>query len=425
MPYTATTAERNINYQIAHQCPQCGAPITLGEADRFFVCDFCRVRSCISQKGYFRYLFTPSADVPESKDILYVPYWRFKGVLFTCTLENGIDYRFMDVSHLAMTEHTTLFPPSLGLRSQALPLKLVSAESNGIFLKPYGFRQTMALFNTQFNAPRHNAPAIHHDYIGETASLIFAPFYLNGRQLVDAILNEDTSVSLPDDLNIDTLKNCRPERETLFVPGLCPACGWDLTGERESLALVCRNCKTLWHARGNTLKQIKYGCVETDDDDALMIPFWRIRVAVSGIELASYADLVSVANLPKVVQPAWRDIPFMFWSPAFKIRPKTFLQLNRQLTFAQPQYELEQTFGNAAMHPVTLPATEAVESMKITLASIMRPARKLLPLLPDIAIQPTAIRLVFLPFTRRHHDFINPGLDVSINKNTLAHAANL
>ncbi|MDY6906267.1 MAG: hypothetical protein SWH61_16470 [Thermodesulfobacteriota bacterium] len=331
----------------------------------------------------------------------------------------------MDVSHLAMVEHTTLFPSTLGFRSQVLRLQLVSAENTGNFLRPKGFRETMDIFNKQFNAHRKNDPAIHQDYIGETASLIYSPFYLDGRQLVDAVLNEDTSARLSDDLDMDELDTCRPERETLFLPGLCPACGWDLTGDRESLALVCRNCDTLWRARGDTLKQIRYGRVETKDTDALLMPFWRIEAGVSGIELATYADLVKVANLPKVPQPGWQDIPFMFWAPAFKITPQIFLRLNRQFTFAQPQYELTQTFGEAEMHPITLPVTEAVESLKITMAAILRPPKKMLPLLPDIAIKPTAIRLVLVPFSRRHHDLFNADLNVSINKNTLAHAANL
>lgn len=425
MRYTATTAEKSINYQVEHQCPQCGAPITLGEADRFFECEFCRVRSFISQKGYFRYLFPPSTAVPPGKEILYIPYWRFKGALFSCSLEDGVDHRFIDVSHLALTEHAAHFPPSLGLRAQALRLKLVSADSAGTFLRPGGLRETMAVFHTRLNAQRANNPVIHQDYIGETASLIYSPFYLNGRQLVDAILNEDTGTALAENMDIASLPTCRPERETRFVPGLCPACGWDLTGDRQSLALVCRNCETLWHAGGDRLKRIRFGCSVTGDEYALLMPFWQIAATVRGITLASYANLVQVANLPKVVQPDWHDQPFTFWAPAFKIRPKTFLRLNKKVTFAQPRDELTQGFGQRPMHPVTLPATEAVETMKITLAAIMRPAKKMMPRLPDITITPTAITLVFLPFTQRHHDLFNPALNVSINKNTLAHAANI
>jgi len=84
---------------IEHQCPQCGAPAVLKETDRLFACEFCRVKSYLLQNDFFRYMLPNSA--PENKDLLFFPYWRFKGMLFSC-VENGIKHRFIDISHQAV-----------------------------------------------------------------------------------------------------------------------------------------------------------------------------------------------------------------------------------------------------------------------------------------------------------------------------------
>jgi hypothetical protein len=101
------------------------------ETDRLFTCEFCRVKSYLVAKDVFRYLF--SSQAPESKNLLYFPYWRFKGMLFSCA-GNGVVHKFVDVSHQAVL--SPLFPVSLGLRSQALKLKFVKRETAGRFLKP-------------------------------------------------------------------------------------------------------------------------------------------------------------------------------------------------------------------------------------------------------------------------------------------------
>ena len=106
--------EECINFLIEHQCPQCGAPAIMEETDRLFTCEFCRVKSYLVAEDVFRYLLPSQA--PESKNLLYFPYWRFKGMLFSCA-GSGIAHKFVDVSHQAVLSH--LFPNSLGLRSQA------------------------------------------------------------------------------------------------------------------------------------------------------------------------------------------------------------------------------------------------------------------------------------------------------------------
>jgi len=415
-----------MHFQVTHQCPQCGAPVTLGEADRFFVCPYCRVRSCIDQKGYFRYLLSPSERSAKRDDLFYIPYWRFKGTLFTCATETGIGHRFMDLSRLALAATGDGLPRSLGFRTQSLPLSLVSADNRGRFLTPGNLKDTMADFDRQFVTGRGKEDIVFREYIGEMVSLIYSPVYLSGRTLHDAILDEPVRTFAADDLDLETLATCRPERETQFISGLCPHCGWDLDGDAESLALVCRNCDSLWRPHKNQLARIRYGCVTgPDSGDSVLLPFWRIEADISGVDLASYADLVRLANLPRAVQPGWEKQPFAFWTPAFKIRPKIFLRLGKQLSLTQPEVVLSETIDKRPLYPVTLPPGEAMESMKIILAAVLRPARTWIPELPGITLKPKKITLSFLPFTERHHDLYAPSINVSINKAILSHATNL
>ncbi|MCP4722479.1 MAG: hypothetical protein GY860_23720, partial [Desulfobacteraceae bacterium] len=189
--------------------------------------------------------------------------------------------------------------------------------------------------------------------------------------------------------------------------------------------LICRNCQTLWRARGNKLGKIKYGCAKPAHSNDVMIPFWRIKAEISPIAMASYADLVRMGNLPKAVQKKWETQDLYFWAPAFKIRPKIFLRLNTQLAITQPDPPLEKKIRKNIHLPVNLPSWEAVQSIKITLASLVRPLKDHLPGLSEASIVPENINLVFLPFEPRHHEYFHQDLNVAINKNILALSGNL
>jgi len=80
---------------------------------------------------------------------------------------------------------------------------------------------------------------------------------------------------------------------------------------------------------------------------------------------------------------------------------------------------------DAKLYPVTLPIEEALESLTINLASFMKPQRNLFPKLKDITITPKSYLLVYIPFIEKHHEFIQPELHLTINKNRLALASNL
>ena len=110
---------KSSNLLIEHQCPQCGAPATLEETDHLFSCEFCRVKSYLLSR-VFRYVLPHNA--PSNKELVFLPYWRFKGMLFFC-ISNGIKQKIVDVSQQGIS--SPLFPPSLSCdlhKNETLPM---------------------------------------------------------------------------------------------------------------------------------------------------------------------------------------------------------------------------------------------------------------------------------------------------------------
>jgi hypothetical protein len=101
------------------------------------------------------------------------------------------------------------------------------------------------------------------------------------------------------------------------------------------------------------------------------------------------------------------------------------LRLARALTLAPPPAELDTVLPTRGVHTANLPLKEALETIKINLASFLRPASRVPELLPGIEIQPQKYRLVFLPFSERHHDLVNTDLHLAVAKSHLRLAANL
>jgi hypothetical protein len=420
MLVSATNAEKSIKLLIEHQCPQCGAPATLTETDRLVQCEFCKVTSYLTSRGCFRYMLPCSA--PAQQHLIYFPFWRFKGMLFSC-VPNELRHRFIDVSHRAVD--SKIFPVSVGLRSQALKLRFVLPESQGHFLRPtLSLEAALSTFERRFQRDLPQ-PVFYQCHIGENLSLIYAPFYLD-HKLYDAVLNKPLSGKPPEGFNPLDWPGGAPGRQIEFKSALCPHCGWDLKGQREAAVLHCRNCDSAWQPDAKAFRQVPFGHIPAGGEETVYLPFWRIRAAVGGIAIESYADLVRLANLPKAVQPGWEDIGFRFWTMAFKVRPRSFIGLASKMTLAQPREEPQRTLPSAGrLFPVTLGVDEAVESLKANLASYAKPRRQLFPRLAEITVRPLSALLVYVPFREKSHEYVQPDYHIVVNKQQLALAKHL
>lgn len=377
------------------------------------------MNSYLQSDGPFRYLLPNSA--PEGKSLIFVPYWRLKGMMFSCS-SNEIRHRIVDVSQQAI--QSDIFPPSVGLRSQALKLKFATFDTPGQFLPPIlGKNAITELVDRRFSSlfPK---PIVYQAYIGDTVSMIYAPYYVDGK-LFDAVLNKPVSSILDADSAVYDLEGRQPDWTIRFLPTLCPHCGWDLKGKRDALVLHCENCDSAWKATKKGFARLSASHLPDTSDAVVYMPFWRIKASITGIQLESYADLIRTANLPKAVLSGMEKIQFHFWSLAFKVRPENFLKLSTAITLAQPTDKLSPGPPRGARYPVTLPLKEAVESLKINLAAFIKPRRKMMEILPKIEISPKSFILVYLPFQEKQHEYVQPRLTMAINKNLLAHARNL
>jgi DNA-directed RNA polymerase subunit RPC12/RpoP len=403
---------------IDHQCPQCGAPATLEETERLYTCPFCRVKSYLVTRDYFRYMLPHAA--PAGQTLVFLPYWRFKGSFFV-SLPGGIKTRIVDVSQQAVS--SPMFPVSLGLRSQTLKLRFVAPENEGVFLKPQvSSKELLRLAEETFTSPIRD-PMFAKAFVGDSMSQIYSPFYVTD-QVFDGVLNRPVSPAPPEGFDVSKMEGGKPDWRIEFIPTLCPSCGWDLQGEKNALALSCKNCNSLWMNKGTGFIKLEFGLFPAETPDSVYLPFYRIRAEVSGIKLDSYADLVKTANMAKVVQAGWEEKPFRFWTPAFKIRPDDFLFFSRNMTLSQPPKEYVAELPQGEVLPVTMPLPDAVESLKINLASFVKPAR-MLQALDTVQIKAKSVVLVYIPFQKSGKELFQPAFNLRTNKTLLEYAKNL
>ncbi len=399
---------RSLNIVIDHQCPQCGAPVELAESDRLLLCEYCRVKSYLLPQDIFHYAF-PN-NIPEHEDLIMVPYWRFKGMEFSCRT-NGIKSRAVDFSRLALG--LSEFPSSMGVRSQVLHFHYARPDEEGRFLAPNSDRKKILAISEG----HVDKDTFHRGYIGETESLLYFPFYLED-YIFDGVTNKPVSPKLPYEYELFKVGAANDTEEIIpvhFVPTLCHHCGWDMSGDRDSLVLTCSNCKSVWLPLKDGWKRVEAVYFAGELQGELYLPFWQMEVEVAGIRLNSYEDLLDIANIPRRLQPTWEVDHFSFWSLAFKMRPKEFMRFNSHLTVMQPHYEEEEGLPEGEIQAVNICPKEALETCKISLANVLSD-KDLLVDLPDIEFKLKSFRLVYMPFTMSRNELSQEMFNLHLQK---------
>jgi hypothetical protein len=301
-----------------------------------------------------------------------------------------------------------------------MKMTFVTTETQGTFL-----RFTLKAIDILDRAGRlssgpHLKQVLHRAYIGETMSVIYLPLYIENHSLFDAVLNRRIA-HLPDsDEVFERFIQQNPQWDLTYVATLCPQCGWNLEGKRDSVILTCSNCDTIWEVCKGVFHRIPYRIVPGRGENSVYLPFWKTSArAEGGVDIRSFADFIRITNQPRILSQKWDNEPMHFWSPAFKIRPKVFLNLSRQFTLSQRTYEAEETIKGKRLFPITLPRTEAAQAMKIILAGSTLTKNRVYPHLSRIRFEVDDSMLVYLPFKENGHEMIQEDMDISINKNTL------
>ncbi len=407
-----------MNWKIEHACPQCGAPVVLDEADRLFACPFCRTKLHLATPDHFRY-HIPTPD-RGTGDRLYLPYWRLRGTSYTVRAGEIIP-RFADASILAAGAHG--LPRSLGLRPQAMTVRYTSPDMPGRFMEA-SLQARSAIPVMEASDPAGQAD--YRAFVGETVSLVYAPADLRGGILYDALLkrplakwNEDAAGRHPSEMK-------PPNWQVRFLSTLCPHCGWDLDGERDTQILLCRNCDSAWQCTGTRFERVPFSVMAASTrQPVLYLPFWRMTPRLEGLPLRSYADLIRLANLPRAMDSGFEEKPVFFWAPAFKLSPALFLRWSRQMTAFQPEGKARESLAGASFHPATLAGQEAVESMKITLAGLVVDKSRVHPRLTEIKVSTAEILLVYHPFVIGRHELVHETMRIAVDQTSLRFGAYL
>jgi predicted RNA-binding Zn-ribbon protein involved in translation (DUF1610 family) len=406
------------SWDIEAQCTQCGAPISLEETDRLLTCSYCHVRLYLWTSGQFCYCLP--ALRASSENLIFIPYWRFKGVTYS-VIPFDIQHRILDTTLLAYP-HRTL-PATLGIRPQTLKMRFASKEIQGSFIKPQMVLQE-AVMRMQNQIERLekgllSLPPFYGEFIGELGSLIFFPVFVRNGEVMDGILGR---VFGPEkDLVVqETLSEVPDHWQIKALSTLCPNCGNMLQGGRESLLLFCTVCNAVWDPSPGKLVAGDFKVMPGKGGSEVYLPFWRMKVAVQGIELKSYADLARASNLPKMIQPEWERQEVYFWIPAFKLPSSLFLGLSKRMTLFQQVEEMEAVLPNALVHPVTVPKEGAAASLKIHLANLLTRKREYFPELREITIESVKTTLVLIPFESTGSELLHPQLEIGLQRKTLS-----
>lgn len=400
---------------IEQSCPSCGAAIVVNEDDKLIRCEFCDVSNFRIDVTAARYIlpFTLPENIHEDS-VIFLPYLRFKGSVFFTDNEQ-VRFKIVDTTRLALDMSS--LPPSLGLRPQVMKVRPVTTASMGQFVLQTVPVKTAFLQATklvELYAGRDSSPVLHRAFIGETISVIYQPCYLKNDTVVDAV--DGRRLGRVDILPLTDVKKSpsKSSWEPRFIGTLCPDCGGLLKGERDSRVLGCDNCNTYWAETKGRLKRLTWSMVEETVKGSHYFPFWKIYFTTAGYPLSTFGDLIDFTNQPIIVSDTLKDEKLCFIIPAFKINPKKLLQIASQLTIAQSKISAGSNNVLRKNYPVTLDVSEAIQSIKSVLAHLTVGKKKKLHNLSHINVKTESTELLFLPFSKNVHDYMQNQIPASI-----------
>lgn len=403
-----------------HDCPTCGAPIELTEADRLIQCPYCDVKNYMVPQGPLRFVLPDKLPDQYSVDeIIYFPYLRFKGHIYSCG-EKDIQHKIVDTTHLGIAAPS--LPATLGLRPQAMKLSLAGADQGGRFVKVTEKMSSVfsraASLTSLFKNKKEEV--YHRSFIGETVSFIYLPTYIKDGSLFDAVLNRKIAKFTSFENSSKITRVFQSKWLPRFLSTICPHCGEVMSGARDSLVLTCLNCQSCWQEKDGKINRIDWSVVPPVKEADLFLPFWRIKIDVVGTKLKSFADFLRLSNQPVVIRPIHEQTDNCFWVPAFKIRPKYFLNFSKNLMISQLRLPPGKREMFTNLHSVTMPLVEAIQALKSVLAYSIMNKRRFFPTLPSLSFQTKKTELVYLPFSKVGRDLVQDHTSVAVASSVLS-----
>jgi hypothetical protein len=384
------------------------------EADRILACAYCRVRLIMIYPGYPQYFLDPFLERKPVQDLIYIPYWRFRGLAFAC-LQSKREDRFIDDTFLAA--EIPFLPFHLGLQTRAFKVRPLSSQKRGRFLQPqFSFEKVVSQIteeNFSFSELEETPVLFRQVFIGETISLVYAPIFIKDGIIHDGLGDRVLGKAGEPDLEKLPVIGQEGSGQVQFIPVLCPYCGADLQGEKDTQVLLCRNCDRAWDFSQGELKKLDFGIMETAGNESppYYLPFWRIKAFTSGWSLPTQSLLARPARQGEKEEP-------FFWLPAFKLSPSAFLNVSKAVCFRQPlAYQLLEKIPKGQYYPVTLPWEQAAEGLNAVIADTLKTHP--VPRISQIKIEPSDHLLIFIPFHLQGNELVQEAMSVGINQNAL------
>jgi len=405
--------------RVEQDCPQCGSPFEMDETHRLLRCSYCTVQSFLNNTGPLHFILPRREPDPYT---IYAPYIRFKGTIYNC-LTDRIEHRVADIS--ARGVELPFLPPSLGLRPQAMKMRFADPSLPGSFLQK-SVTADKILARAVKNPKIRDEKILHQTYIGDMLNTIYLPLSIRDEEILDGVLERPLAKIPEDAMPFEAAEIDNSAWKPLFLPALCPQCGWNLEGEADSVVLLCSNCNTGWQAGGSGFAEVRIQTTPATGEKELFIPFWNFKIGTNGARLNSFADFIHLTNQALIVKPEWEEMELYFVCPAFKVRPQDFLRLSTQMSVSQ-RHLLQTTESIPAknLFPVTLTHSDVKRSLKVILANSAVSRSRVFPLLPEIDFEVKEYFLHYLPFEKTSHEMYQKELDVIINQRALTYGRTL
>ncbi len=410
-------------------CPSCGAPIELNEGERVIDCSYCGVKNYMVVNKVLRFVLPHKIpDTIPSEDRFYIPYFRFKGAIYS-HWHQDVECTILDTTCSGI--ENLLFPASLGLRPQAMALTVLEKAENisGRFLKQT--QTTRAVFDrasavTDYFGVQNSNEILHRAFIGETISIIYLPIFRKQGGVFDGVLNrflfDEQPTMFSDEKHVGYQKKWAPD----FLAMVCPHCAGTLSGEPDSLVLHCYNCDRAWAEENGRLVAIKWLAGQIDKHtNHPQLPFWKITLGLDDERINTFGDFLRETNQPVIVRPQHDDMQLSFIVPAFKLQPKMFLTISKRFTMAQGKLGDGGRENYGKLFPVTLPLKEAGEAIKSILVYSAVYKKKLAPSIKKINVKFIGNELIYLPFYQKGNDLVQTKSNIAISSNTLYLGRNL
>ncbi|MBN1827851.1 MAG: hypothetical protein JW884_01730 [Deltaproteobacteria bacterium] len=393
-------------WDVRYECPQCGAPQDLDEATRLVLCHYCGVRSFLSASDLFRFALPHKGAVDAP---YYVPYLRFKGFVFRCE-GLSIHHGLVDITRRAVD--VPVLPVSLGYRPQTLVLRHLNVGAKGIIFDNTLHREDASSLAARYTDNADKGEVFHRSFIGESTSLIYLPLLRHESQWLEGVTM--TPLESLDDESIAGLSQSGPLSPLIFLSTLCPCCGWNLQGEKTSIVLFCPNCQSAWEAVGGGWEKVPAVSVVHAAQEDLFLPFWRITAESSDGLITSQADLIRITGQPALYPAEREGRPLSFIVPAFKMRPDLFLRLSRDFTLMKKPFDLCEGAPRNVFSPVTLNASDALESLPAVCATASAVRHLTFPILKGLRFICKEQALLFLPFSETVNELIQRDASIAI-----------